>query len=432
MAVLTVSPNPSQPGQTVTATGSGYMNRSTRLRLQGSVVVDSFMPGIDGAFTRQITVPASAGNYALEVQQKIRGWRTVTTTQITVQAVTPPPPPPPPDPGPTGLVIGTIAIDTKANLRLGPDGKVSHRFRSRGGIPKAYRFSQRGGPVYSAGTGGTTLLAIHEDSGGKPGARIASVSRAFGNPINSGWTTYLDTLISGPALVAGRVYHVVHENTDSAPLSNYISVNDCYAWRIPIPQNPLDPDMEVLTFRNGAWAIEADGGYVPVFDLTYEDAAHDGQGYIEAFVQFYGPIGGQYKVRQTFQAEGTYSELGVRVRRTNGVDPLTITLAGHIYTVPASAFPLARPSVHSDTSTYVGAVWAVVPLGGLALSGAQEIRLSAPATSAYGVTPIREGTVEGMRSARVTGGALNYSSDGGATWRPPYSSAESDLQFYLR
>lgn len=370
-----------------------------------------------------------------------------------------PSPTPLPSPTPTpvqtnGPAYGTIAADSKANLRVGPDGTLAHRFRaSTSSALTAVRFSQRGGDVYSGGTGGTMVISVRGDDGsGRPSAtRLASMTYLPGNP-SGGWTTYKNLSFPSPAtLTAGELYYIVFENTDPSPLTNYISVNElAVLGGLSSPRQPTfaDGDHGVLYTRNGSWYL--DGAYTAVMDLSYANGRNDGQGYIEAMIAMYGLVSGpDTMVRERFTVSGEdrlISSASVRVKRTGGSSPLVLrleTAAGALIdsaTIPASAVPLS-----SMDARMLGSAWVTGSFGTaqrLVNGSTYHLTLVTAADTTYAMVPLREGTDSGeiggpgqptgFRSTRFTDGDGQKTTDGGSTWAYLYQWSPVDLQFYLK
>ena len=377
----------------------------------------------------------------------------LTPTPGPTPSPTPTPTPTPPA-GPAGSAYGTIAADSKANLRVGPDGSLAHRFRaSTSSALTAVRFSQRGGPVYSGGTGGTMVISVRPDDGtGRPAAtRLSSLTYVPGNA-SGDWTTYRNLSFSSPALLtAGEIYFVVFENTDSAPLTNYISVNElAVLGGLSSPRQPTfaDSDHGVLYTRNGSWYL--DGAYTAVMDLTYANGRTDGQGYIEAMIAMYGLVNGaDNMVRERFTVTGgdrVITSASVRIKRTAGTSPLTLRLETNAGTlidsavVPADAVPLS-----SMGGKMLGSAWVTAFFGTthrLIDGTTYHLELVTAADTTYAMVPLREGTDSGeiggpgqptgFRSTRFTDGDGQKTTDGGSTWSNLYLWSPVDLQFYFK
>ncbi len=345
----------------------------------------------------------------------------------------------------SGIYGAAIKADAKANLRIGgPRGRrVAHRFRA--GTSSALisiRFAQRGGSGYSSGTGGTLRISIQSDDGsGRPsGTVLAAVGYVPGNAGGS-WSHYDRVTFPSPAtLTRGRVYHVVFENVDASPTSNYVSVNDLFVYgSVLVPRQPYYSDAEyaVLEGDSGSWALR--GGYTGVMDLAYADGSHDGMGYIEAMIAKYGAISGASDmVREAFTVSGgdrTVTAVSVRVRRSYGTSPLTMTLetsGGALIesvAVPASSVPISAPGGDNG-----GAVWVTAAFDSphvLSDGASYSLRLSTAASTEYTTFPLREGTDIGFESRTFTDGSGQFTTNG-SSWTDLYQWSPVDLQFYFR
>jgi hypothetical protein len=357
------------------------------------------------------------------------------------------PPRPPQVPAPTGIYGSGIAADDKDNMQLS-GRRLAHRFRaSTSSGLVSVRVQQRGGPVYSAGTGGVVEVSLRPDDGSRrhrPADEVlASVTVRPGNP-EGHWTTYEAWMFPEPvSLTAGELYHIVFENLDPAPEDNYVSVNELFVWESdPVDgrrQPALYDDYAVLYDQGEGWELEdlrtAD------MDLVYADGSHDGQGYIDNMCDRYGVISGpDQMVRERFTVSGGDRSVGavsIRLKRTSGPDPLTIHLEHEDGTliesheVPADLVATAEPAcIDGGGSTWVTVEYEAPVL--LEEGSTYDLRLTTDRQSQYTAEPIREGTIEGLESYRFTDGEAERSTDGGATWSALYPWAPVDLQFYFR
>ena len=342
-----------------------------------------------------------------------------------------------------GAVYGSINADTKANLQVGPAGTIAHRFQaSTSSALLGVRFSQRGGPVYSGGNGGTLRISVRADDGsGHPSSTLpASLTYAPGNP-GGGWTTYkkVNTFSSPATLTKGKLYYIVFENIDQSPNSNYISVNELFVYGGTL--TPRQP-----TFTDGAYAVLAGGSswsvqskYSAVMDLTYANGAHDGMGYIAAMVEYYATASGPSRMfREHFTVSGssrTVTTASVRVRRTSGSSPLTIRLetgSGSLIetvNVPATSITASSPGGDNGGSVWVVARFATAHV--LAKGSTYNLRVSTAAGTAYTTIPVLEGTDEGF-SSKVFSDGSGQQTTNGSSWSDIYAWSPVDLQFSLR
>lgn len=100
-ATLYVTPNPAKPSSVVNVTGAGFLNRKTRLLLDGAgATTNIFRPSNTGTFNVGITVSSIERTQTLVAQQNTTGktWIEVARLPIVVKniVVIPPVDPPPP------------------------------------------------------------------------------------------------------------------------------------------------------------------------------------------------------------------------------------------------------------------------------------------------------------------------------------------------
>jgi hypothetical protein len=298
------------------------------------------------------------------------------------------------------------------------------------------------------------VISVRRDDGtGRPSSTaLSSLTYLPGNPINDGWTTFLDLAFPSPAaLAAGQVYFIVFDNVDAAPLTNFISINDlAVLGSVSSPRQPTvsDSDHGVLYSRYGSWQL--DPAYTMVMDLTYGNGSHDGQGYIEAMGAMIGIVNGPSNmIREHFTISGgdrTVSSASIRIKRTAGSSPLTLrleTATGVLVdsaTIPASSVPLTALGGFQFGSEWVTGTFASAHR--LTNGATYNLRLITSSDTTYATVPIREGTdcgnaggvgnPTGFRSDRFTDGDGQRTTNGGSTWSNMYLWSPVDLQFYLK
>jgi hypothetical protein len=336
-----------------------------------------------------------------------------------------------------------INADTKANLQNNASA-VSHRFRSIGGVLSTVRWQQRGGPVYSGGTGGSYDITVEADVGGSPsGTPLATATYSPGNPGGS-WTNYDEVTWSSPAtLVAGTLYHIVFTNTDGSPGTNYVSVNELFIYgSSPLPAGaPRQPE-----FPDTDWAVLYGGvlqsRYTADMDLGYSGGSHQGMGYIQNMTTEYGTLSGAANmVRELFTVSGgdrTVTTASVRVRRSSGSADLILGLyTGADALVEAVAVPASLVPISAAGGDTGGSVWVGVRfLSPHVLTNGQTyyLRLSCASGTTYTAAPIRKGTTVGFDDATVfIDGAGQFTTNSGGTWTDLYTfdTDPPDLQCYF-
>ena len=336
-------------------------------------------------------------------------------------------------------IYGTgIGYDTKANTPIG-EYKMAVKFKAGTTSPlKSVKFVQRGGPVYSAGSGGTMTVSVRADDGaGHPSATsLAQQSYTPGNP-GGAWEKYdAVTFPSPPTLTAGTIYYVVFINPDT---NNYISVNNVYVYNAPAtPRQPMFSDSEFgVLYTTGSWGAPAKGLTSPV-DLTYADGTHDGQSYYEAMIANYANISGASKMaRERFTVAGgdkTVNSASLRLRRSGGTSPLTMTLenssgsAIESVTVPAASIPVSSPGGDNGGSVWVTANFTSPHV--LSNGAGYNLRMSTASDTTYTTFPVRAGTAKGLGTYAFSGGA-GQSTTNGSSWTDLYAYDHQDLQFYF-
>jgi hypothetical protein len=343
-------------------------------------------------------------------------------------------------------VYGTgVGYDTKANIPVGPDGQgMGIKFKATtSSALKSVRFVQRGGPGYSRGNGGTTTLTVRaEDSAGYPsGTSLGSGSITPGNPAEN-WEKYDPVNLDNPAsLKAGKNYYLEFTNPDPA---NNISVNNVLTYNATKPRQPMfsDADFGVKISKTGTWGAGLAPGYTPVVDLAYANGIHDGQSYYEAMIANYATISGKDKAmaREHFTVSGgdrIVTSSSVRVRRSGGTSPLTMTLetgsgeAIEAVSVPAESVPVSVPGGDDG-----GAVWATANFDSphvLTDGVTYNVRVSTAADTTYTTHPVRSGDDKGLGSYNFKGGTGQTTSNG-SKWTEMYTDGPlrpADMQFYL-
>jgi hypothetical protein len=352
-----------------------------------------------------------------------------------------PAPTPTATPGPAvkGIYGPALNVDTKANLQVGwtDRARLAHRFRaSATATITSVRFAQRGGSVYSGGTGGSLLVSIQSDANGLPsGTVLGSTTYTPGNPSGS-WAKFDAVTLSAP-VTKGRLYHVVFENMDTDPASSYISVNELFVYGPTLsPRQPALPDADyaVLYAAPVDWAVQ--DNFTADMDVAYSDGSHDGVAYIQNMTQYYATVSGPAAAREHFTVVGNariVSSAAVRVRRSSGTDPLRLSvLEGD--TVLASAVVAASDvPISAAGGDDGGSVWASVTFPEMTLSAGTtyDLVLTTAPTSTYTVAPIREGTDIGMESFAFREGTGQRSADG-ISWSDLFDKSPVDLQFYFR
>jgi hypothetical protein len=344
------------------------------------------------------------------------------------------------------FVYGTgVAADSKNNKQVGwtNNQRLSHRFRaSTTSELESIRFATRGGPVYSGGTGGTIRVSVQTDDGSPAhvpsGDILASFSFKPGNP-SGDWNEFPRYAFPSPArLTEGRLYHIVFDNTDASPTKNWISINELFYFSAATsPRQPAySDDYAVLTSGRDGWSVLARD--TADMDLAYADGTHDGMGYVAVMCDIPAIVSGSDKMaRERFTVSGgsrTIREVGVRLRRTSGSDPLVIRLEESDGTLIDSVRIPAAEVPRASTGCRGGADWATASFDSshvLQDGMTYHLRLSTGSDTEYTLDAILEGTQPGFRSRRFTDGDGQRTTNG-SSWSNIYRWQPVDLQFYLR
>ena len=197
-------------------------------------------------------------------------------------------------------------------------------------------------PGYGGGTGGTWSLSVFADDGTAnhfPTGAALAVEEL--DPISESSNGLLVTFQTPAGLTAGSLYHLVYENIDEAPQTNYFSINNWYRRSPDGPTgerlNPRFPDSDwaTLYYTGSTWAVLT--GHAPIADLTYASGAHQGMSYGEA--SYYqagladdaavGRISGTSIVRERFTPTSSMTVIGVGVRvlaDNSSVGSLTVSV----------------------------------------------------------------------------------------------------------
>ncbi len=236
-------------------------------------------------------------------------------------------------PGIGGDSLGNTALGGPTSPR-----KVYIRFRAEQSGPlNMITFPYMGSNYvgYGSGTGGEWKLELFEDDGTgnhfPSGSALATVSVPASSASDN------DKQISFPSpysVSKGTLYHLVFENIDADPDTNFFSVNN---WIRLSPEggqhNPKfeNDDWGHGYFFSGSWQERE--GYTSILDITYGNGKHQGTSYGEASYhcpdgqsgcvnqQLVGEINGSKMVRQKFTVSGgskTVSGVGIRLLKVSG------------------------------------------------------------------------------------------------------------------
>jgi hypothetical protein len=242
--------------------------------------------------------------------------------------------------------------------------------------------------------------------------------------------------------VKGTRYAFVFSNTDPNPDANYVSIDGLYTFdAAPQPRFDSADMRQLIRVGTGAWSERTDYT-TPIFDITYANGAHQGQGYMEVWNGNGEAImDGTRKMRETFTVTGgdrSITKLGLRMARATGSAPLTVTLESGGATVATATITASSvPQVAVTTSgSGQGQKWVTTPITATLKNGqSYNLVLSTAVGTTYWTTTISEGSSYGMQPA-------TYFADGkaqdwdGSQWQDTKAQTgvrvpRADLQFYF-
>ena len=241
----------------------------------------------------------------------------------------------------TGVYGPAIGIDGIGNTQVGgpngaPTRQVAYRFRARATAALSrIQFTQTTGSGYWGGTGGSLSITLQTDNGaGDPSGTILASASFIPRNVAAYWPVVSFT--SPPALTAGTLYHIVFQNTDADPATNYPSLNNHYVSAMETPLLPRYPDTDwrELIRDGGSWydpRPDGAGAYIPQLALFYADGTVDGICYPYVAGTLSLPV------TETFtpKTDRSITSLGLRVKGSGsarleaaGVEVETVTFSG--------------------------------------------------------------------------------------------------------
>ncbi len=406
-----------------------------------AVTAGSLPPGLSLTSAGVLSgTPTTAGSYTFTVTASngvlpdIIRERTIAITAVPVAG---------------GLVYGAgMGYDAKGNEQIRYStsegaGIMAIKFKaSTTSALNAVRFTQRSGPGYSGGNGGTMTVQVRPDNGsGQPHASTVLSTMSF-NPVAYADNTEIYDLktFSSPAnLTAGNIYYIVFSNPDT---NNFISVNNIYNYNPNTPRQPrfADTDFAIMESYSNAWSFHTLNYYMPVVDLVYANGVIDGQCYYESMNPQSQDISGtNSRIRENMLVSGgDQSVTGVyaRVRRTSGTSPLILTLKNSAGTaidsvsIPYSSIPVSAGGVDAPGAVWVGASFGATYT--LASGSRYFLELSTAADSTYTTWPIRaRGNPQSYQSFSFTDGVFEYATTGTNWARGYYDPYQVNMQMYL-
>jgi hypothetical protein len=181
-------------------------------------------------------------------------------------------------------------------------------------------------------------------------------------------------------------------------------------------------------------------GYVPVYQLQFQNGVTEGLGYIEGWIGAPEPMSGTNAVRETFTVSGSgfnISSVGIRAARVSGSDPLVVRLEnadGSLIeegSIPASSIALSS----SGSPTYVWSKFDFSTTYTLIPGNTYHLEFDASATSTYQTFPVRKGSFYGFEpTTYFPDGHAEVGQGGSWTGWTQWGTAnrtDGDLQFYF-
>lgn len=302
---------------------------------------------------------------------------------------------------------------------------------------------------YAAGTGGKVVIELYAVDGSylPTGAALASTTEQTAGT-NTGYKT--SNFASPYSVTAGTYYALVWTNTDADPVTNYYSTDNLLDWNNTPPVNPrFEDDANAWRFiakranvSGGAWV---DTTRTPILDITYGNAEHQGQGYLEVW-GLGGSDGtniadGTNRVRELFTPTSnlTVSHVGLRLcKTTGGTSALSVRLEQsdgteiETVSIAAASIPDYSGSIRN------GNAWietAFASNRSLTSGQTYHIECSTSAGTTYHFEASAHGTgsydaatyFDEGRMQKYNGSAWSNVLNGSGV-----ASADADLQFYLR
>jgi hypothetical protein len=325
--------------------------------------------------------------------------------------------------------------DSLANLDVGgpAESSVAYRFvAERSGRIESLRpyivvnTSRLG---YAAGTGGIVQLSVVADDGqGLPDQQQVLATGSITMDLIDGHLpppadtdekraqNFSAIPMAGEPLVAGQTYHVIFEQLDPDPVSNYVGLDLMYQWNTQLgPRAPVSSWGLTVRENDDPWQefTERFGEqlYTPIMSIRMEDGYVFGNGYLEPFPEpeSYRPIDDSSSIQVTFTTDDrfTASTWWLRALRTSDQGVLRASLEGsdgsdQTIDVPVSEFPAEemRWIEWPWEFTFVSDVEYVLTLTGVE-------------GGALSLFPLREGTLYNFEAGSVFGGVSRPSNDDG-------------------
>lgn len=356
----------------------------------------------------------------------------------------------------TGIYGAAIANDGLDNNRVGTPGgelfRAAYVFKAeQSSSIDSIRWYLIGVAEagYSAGDGGTEQWELRTVDGSyMPTSTVLATSTSANAGVNTGYR--VSTFPSPYTVTAGSYYALVVNNIHANPTDNYFSVDNLLDWNNTPPVNPRFEDdanawklvWSRAAVSSGAWSAI---NRTPILDITYGNAQHQGQGYLEVW-GLGGSDGtnradGTNRVRELITPASTINvtHVGLRLCKTSGgTNALSVRLetsAGseiETVTIAAASIPNFSGSIRN------GNAWVEVAFAStrtLTAANTYHLECSTTASTIYHFEASAHGTGSYHSSTYFNEGRMQKYN--GSAWSnvlngSGVASADADLQFYLR
>lgn len=280
-----------------------------------------------------------------------------------------------------------FASDSKSDRTIAPGanaekGSIRYRVSKTGTIDRlTLQFRVGGSSGYSGGNLGRLRLSFHPDDGSSSHRPNENITLGGIPDIDVDVVTGLShgddrerpvelTLTNRVNVTAGQIIHIVVENTDSNPNTNYVTpYNFMYLFNAGSPRQPKwnNVDMAFLGYGGSQYpdSWTEDSRHTPNFDIRYTDGTYDGQPYMRVSsrdgADRWGDIGGSMRTRARFPVSSSISvdQMCMRVGRVSGTSPLRLELKNGSGSVLATgevagsgSWPATTPTTDSSAGNW--------------------------------------------------------------------------------
>lgn len=249
-----------------------------------------------------------------------------------------------------------------------------------------------GGPTsYWDGTGGLPRIRIFPDNGfGLPDTTTALETWTLASPLSAA-NLFPELVPSGTlALTVGQTYHMVVDNIDGDPNTNFTSIN---TGNLDVAPPVVDPDTDYAFLRALSGGI-GNLAYVdnrpPIFAIKYTNGEAVGRSLIDANAN---TAGGSSVVQNRFTPSEDLvdiTEIWVSVVTDTGSGGLTVELID----ITDSNNVLESDTIPFASWDNTWTRWNKIDISARTLSSGNEyaVRVSAPSGTTYDVRNVRKGT----------------------------------------